>query len=78
MDTNKVKSNVKTNEGFKISGNWDEQSKKLKSKFPKLTDSDLKVESGKEHEMISRVESRLNKNRDEVMNIMKNNQEAKA
>ena len=40
--------NVKTNESFKFTGNWDEQSKKLKEKYSQLTDSDLKMETGKE------------------------------
>ena len=38
----------KATEEFKISGNWVEQSQALKDKFPKLTDSDVKFEVGKE------------------------------
>lgn len=60
----------KTSEGFKITGNWDNQSKELKGKFKQLTDADLKVETGKENEMLKRVETRLNKNREEVINII--------
>jgi hypothetical protein len=60
----------KHEEKFKISGNWETQSKKLKAKFPLLTDSDLKFEVGKENEMLGRIEKRLSKNREEVIEII--------
>ena len=66
--------NVKTNE-FKFTGNWDEQSKKLKEKYSQLTDSDLKMETGKEEELLNRVSSRLGKKREEVINIIRSGQE---
>ena len=58
-------------ETFKITGNWANQSKTLKGKFPQLTDADLKFETGKENELLGRVETRLNKKREEVINIIK-------
>ena len=64
------KNQMKSNEAFKMTGNWNVQSKQLKSKFSQLTDSDLKFETGKENELLSRVERRLNKKRDEVINII--------
>ena len=70
MDTNQNKNS----ETFKITGNWDVQSKQLKEKFSQLTDADLKFETGKENELLSRVENRLNKKRDEVINIIKKTQ----
>ncbi|MGM0580866.1 MAG: hypothetical protein ACQETL_09315 [Bacteroidota bacterium] len=73
MNTNQVKSN----DAFKITGNWDAQSKQLKSKYSQLTDSDLKFEEGKENELLGRVETRLNKKRDEVINIINKNQSEK-
>lgn len=72
MDTNQNKGN----QAFTITGNWDEQSKVLKEKFPQLTVSDLKFEQGKEDDLLTRVESRLNKKREEVMNIIKKGQPA--
>jgi uncharacterized protein YjbJ (UPF0337 family) len=66
MDTNQNK----TPETFKITGNWDAQSKQLKQKFSQLTDADLKFETGKENELLGRVETRLNKKREEVINII--------
>ena len=67
--------NVKTNESFKFTGNWDEQSKKLKEQYSQLTDSDLKLETGKEEEVLKRVSSRLGKKREEVISIIKSGQE---
>ena len=58
-------------ETFKITGSWANQSKTLKGKFPQLTDADLKFETGKENELLGRVETRLNKKREEVINIIK-------
>jgi len=67
----------KSNDAFKITGNWDVQSKQLKGKFSQLTDSDLKFEAGKENELLGRIENRLNKKREEVINIIKKNQPEK-
>jgi uncharacterized protein YjbJ (UPF0337 family) len=63
--------NSKIIEPFKIIGDWDVQSKKLKEKFSELTDEDLKYEPGKELDLLARVEARLNKKRDEVIHIIK-------
>lgn len=67
-------SKKKTAESFKITGNWANQSNELKSKFSQLTDDDLKFETGKENDLLKRVETRLNKNREEVINIIKKGQ----
>jgi hypothetical protein len=64
----------KTTESFKIKGNWATQSKELKGKFSQLTDEDLKFEPGKENDLLKRVETRLNKKREEVINIIKKGQ----
>lgn len=66
------------NEKFQVTGNWDEQSKKLKEQYSQLTDADLKFETGKEHEMIGRVGSKLNKKREEVIDLIKQGQTEKA
>lgn len=71
-------SQKKANENFKITGDWNKQSKQLKEKYSHLTDSDLKFESGKEDDLVRRVETRLNKNREEVINIIKKVQPVKA
>ncbi len=67
----------KTIEPFKVTGNWDAQSKALKEKYSQLTDADLKFETGKENDLLSRIEKKLNKKRDEVINIIKKHQPEK-
>lgn len=57
---------------FKVMGNWNEQTRKLKSKYSQLTDNDLEYKIGKEDDIIRRVQDRLKKNRDEVVNILRN------
>jgi len=68
----------KANESFKITGDWNKQSKQLKEKYAQLTDSDLKFETGKENDLFKRVETRLGKNREEVVNIIRKVQPVKA
>ena len=68
----------KTTETFKVTGDWAPQATQLKEKFSQLTDEDLKFEPGKEEELLTRVETRLNKKREEVINIIKKGQPAKA
>ena len=65
-------------DAFKITGNWESQSKALKTKYPQLTESDLKLESGKDGELLARIESRLHKKREEVIAILKNVNSEKA
>lgn len=72
------KANEKNESVFKITGDWAAQSEQLKDKFAQLTDADLKFEPGKEHELLTRVETKLNKKREEVINIIKKGQPAKA
>lgn len=57
---------------------WSDQSKNLKEKYSDLTDADLKFESGKEEELITRLEKRLAKKREDVIAIIKKAQPAKA
>lgn len=59
--------NAKT---FKITGDWAIQSKILKNKYSQLTEADLKFESGKESDLLKRMETRLNKKRQEVIDII--------
>lgn len=70
--------NNKNTETFKITGDWTIQSKQLKEKFSQLSDSDLKLETGKENELLERLATKLNKKREEVINIIKKGQTEKA
>lgn len=64
----------KGNDVFKITGDWKVQSKKLQEKFPRLTADDLKLEAGKDEQLLIRVETRLNKGRKEVIDIINKTQ----
>lgn len=59
---------------FKIIGDWKRQADQLKEKFPQLTDADLKFETGRESDLLKRIETRLHKKREEVINIIKKGQ----
>lgn len=65
--------NTPKQDGFKIT-NWDESSKKLKEQFSQLTDADLKFETGKENELLNRIETRINKKRSEVIDMINKHQ----
>jgi hypothetical protein len=64
----------KSSMDFKIKGNWENQAKELKKKYPQLNESDLKFESGKEMDLVHRLSKSLNKKTDEVINIIKKGQ----
>jgi uncharacterized protein YjbJ (UPF0337 family) len=68
----------KGEQAFKVTGDWAVQSKQLKEKFSQLNDEDLKFEEGKDEELLTRIEKKLNKKREEVMNIIKKGEPAKA
>lgn len=59
------------NNNFKIIGNWAVNSRLLKNKFSQLTDFDLKFDEGKEIDLLDRMGNRLRKNREEVMDLIK-------
>jgi hypothetical protein len=61
---------------FTIIGNWATRSRLLKSEYLQLTDEDLKFELGKEEELISRFETRLNKTREQIIEILQKGQPA--
>ncbi len=59
---------------FRITGDWKDQSNKLKIKYLKLTDEDLKFEVGNENALFKRIQDRLHKTREEVIAIIKKGQ----
>lgn len=61
----------KTNQEFKITGDWKDETRKLKDKYSQLTDGDLEFKLGNEEEIIRKVQNRLRKNREEVVNILR-------
>ena len=68
------KEHEQSTEPFKMTGNWTNQSLLLQDKFAQLTDADLRFEEGKEEELLDRIEARIHKKRDEVINIIKKGQ----
>ena len=50
--------------------NWNDQKEKLKTQFPTLTDEDLQYEEGKRDEMLTRVQDKLGKTRDELDGVI--------
>lgn len=59
---------------IKITGNWETQAKQLKQQFSQLSESDLKFEEGKEEELLTRLQTKLGKKRDEVISIIEKTQ----
>ncbi len=49
-----------------IKGNWDVLKGKLKQKYAKLTDDDLKFVEGKENELLGRLEKKLGQTKEEI------------
>lgn len=56
---------------FKMIGDWEGQSRLLKEKFPQVTKTDLVFEKDHEKELLERIQKRLNKKREEMINIRK-------
>ncbi|MFD0964290.1 hypothetical protein [Pseudofulvibacter geojedonensis] len=66
----------KKHEVFKVKENWYKQSEALKKTYPKLTNYDVKFETGREIDLISRLKTKLDKDRSEIIQILNKNQEA--
>lgn len=64
-------------EAFKMRGNWKKQSDLLKKNFSALTDADLEFEKGEEKKLLRKLEIRLDKKREEVIEIIKSFQPEK-
>jgi uncharacterized protein YjbJ (UPF0337 family) len=52
---------------LEFKGNWNEIKGKAKQQYGDLTDDDLKYEEGKEDEMVGRLQKKLGKTRDDVV-----------
>lgn len=51
-------------------GNWKEQKEKLRAKFPALTDEDLRYETGKKDEMLTKIQTKLGKTKEELDTVI--------
>jgi len=50
--------------------NWSDQKEKLKALFPTLTDEDLRYEEGNREEMLTRIQSKLGKTKEELDTVL--------
>jgi uncharacterized protein YjbJ (UPF0337 family) len=57
---------------LQIEGNWNETKGKLKQKYSELTDDDVAMAEGKEDELIGRLQKKLGKTKEEVIEEIKN------
>ena len=53
---------------LKLKGNWNETKGKMKKAYADLTDDDLKYEDGKDDEFVGKIQQKLGKTKDEVIN----------
>jgi hypothetical protein len=56
---------------FEIVGDWSEQTKRLKGKFPQLTDEDLFWEPDREAELLLKLKMKLKLSIKDVIKIIK-------
>ncbi len=52
---------------LEIKGSWNELKGKAKQEYGELTDDDLAYEEGKEDELVGRIQNKLGKTREEVV-----------
>ena len=57
---------------LKLNGNWNVMKGKMKQDYGNLTEDDLKREQGKDDEFVGRLEKKLGKTKDEVINWIQN------
>ena len=57
---------------FQIKGNWNEVKGKLKQKYSMLTDDDLIFAEGKEDELLGRLQKKIGKAKQELINEINN------
>ena len=54
-------------EEFKLKGNWNELKGKIKQQYGQLTDDDLVYEDGKDDELLGRIQQRIGKTKEQVI-----------
>jgi uncharacterized protein YjbJ (UPF0337 family) len=53
---------------LELKGRWNELKGKIKQEHGDLTDDDLRYEEGKDDELLGRLQTKLGKTKDEVVN----------
>ena len=56
---------------FELKGRWHELKGKIKQAHGDLTDNDLRYEEGKDEELYGRLQTKLGKSREEVIDYLK-------
>jgi uncharacterized protein YjbJ (UPF0337 family) len=57
---------------LKFKGTWNEVKGRIKQQYADLTDDDLKYEEGKDDELVGRLQQKVGKTKDEVINWIQN------
>ena len=57
---------------LKMNGAWNDVKGKAKKQYANLTDDDLLYEEGKDDELVGRIQKKLGKTKDEVINWIQN------
>ena len=52
---------------LKIRGNWNEIKGKIKQQYADLSEDDLKYEEGKDDELVGRIQKKIGKTKDEII-----------
>jgi uncharacterized protein YjbJ (UPF0337 family) len=56
---------------LELKGKWNELKGKIKQEHGELTDDDLRYEEGQEDQLVGRLQQKLGKSRDEVVDWLK-------
>jgi uncharacterized protein YjbJ (UPF0337 family) len=57
---------------LKMNGSWNDAKGKAKKQYANLTDDDLLYEEGKDDELVGRIQKKIGKTKDEVINWIQN------
>jgi uncharacterized protein YjbJ (UPF0337 family) len=57
---------------LKLKGDWNETKGKIKKAYADLTDDDLKRDEGKDDELVGRLQQKLGKTKEDVVNWTEN------
>lgn len=59
--------NIMDSKELKLRGNWNEIKGKIKQQYAELTEDDLKYDEGKDDELIGRIQKKIGKTKDQVI-----------
>ena len=54
-------------DNFELKGNWFDQKRKLKAKYPALTEDDLSFGFGQKNEMLQKLQTTLKQTKEELV-----------